>query len=224
MPPAVYELLIPGREWLLNLSLYRSAAEIGMDLIPGPPTSRSLNTIVAQLKNCSFWVNITIELKSTNNNKQNTIKINTLKAISKYYKAVLVVSTLYFAHFSNTSLPDWAILHSTSNIYRKKSRHFRQDHNLERNTATASIFTFWWLLVPLFFKCQNYRLLLCSYLRETEPIWAARMPVDKGGKVVKAIMHSPQPSSTVICPFTFQPEVWCPDSCPAVTRRLPETW
>ena len=47
-------------------------------------------------------------MKTTNSNKniikqQNTIKVNILKAIPKYYNGVLLVSTFSFAHFSDTS-------------------------------------------------------------------------------------------------------------------------
>jgi hypothetical protein len=52
----------------------------------------------------SFWVNTTIELKSikttnnnnNNNHKQNTIKVNTLKAIPNYHNKALVVSIFPF--------------------------------------------------------------------------------------------------------------------------------
>ena len=78
---------------------------------------RSLNSVVAHLKNFPFWVNITIELKTVttannNNNKQvNAIKVNTLRAIPKYYDGIN-----FFAPFSYASFFDichywiqWAI-------------------------------------------------------------------------------------------------------------------
>jgi hypothetical protein len=58
---------------------------------PTNGTYGSLNATAAQLKNCPFRVNTIIELKtvtntssSNNNNKQqNTIKVNTLRAVPK---------------------------------------------------------------------------------------------------------------------------------------------
>jgi hypothetical protein len=50
------------------------------------------------------------------------------------------------------------------------------------------------------------------------------MPLNKSREVIQAVVHSPQSSSTVICSFTFQPYVWCPNSCPAVSGRSPEAW
>ena len=66
---------------------------------------RSLNAIVTKLKNFPLWVNTTFELKhfkTTNNSskQQNTIKLNTLKSISKYNNRVLVVSTFSCAYLS----------------------------------------------------------------------------------------------------------------------------
>jgi competence protein ComGF len=54
-------------------------------------------------KNCPFSVKVAVELKTiktanNNNKQQNTIKVNTSKAISKYYNGVLILSTFSFAH------------------------------------------------------------------------------------------------------------------------------
>ena len=55
-------------------------------------------------KNYPFWFNTTTELKTKKNYKQtkkhqNTIKVNTLKAIPNYYNEVLVVRTFFFCSF-----------------------------------------------------------------------------------------------------------------------------
>jgi hypothetical protein len=78
---------------------------------------RFLNERVAQqLTNFPFLVNIMIELETiihtekqttqqNNNTKQeHTTKVNTFKAIPKYYSGVLVVSTFSFSRFSKISL------------------------------------------------------------------------------------------------------------------------
>ena len=76
---------------------------------------RLLNTIVAQLKHGSFQFNKTIVLKivkTTNNNqnKQNKIKVSTLKSVPKYHSRVLVVSRFCFAHLLNTSFFTYATI------------------------------------------------------------------------------------------------------------------
>ena len=77
-------------------------------------------------ENCPFWVYTTIEIKTTtttNYKQQNTIKVNTLKLIPKYYSGDIGVSTFSFVHSSKTyfllmplvysviGTPDLSLLH-----------------------------------------------------------------------------------------------------------------
>jgi hypothetical protein len=95
---------------------------------------RSLNAVVAQIKNWTFLVNTMIDLRtikttSNNKNKQNTIKFSNLEAIPEYYSGVLVEITFPVAHLSNTSFLTYAA--STFS-----ERHERPDcSHVTRNSA-----------------------------------------------------------------------------------------